>query len=74
MKEYDFNFKDIVKFASDVIIVTKAHPINTPGPEIVYVNKAFTDLTFGIALMGDVNIQCVFRNKEEAIAWLLQKA
>lgn len=41
----DFDFKDIVECAEDVIIVTKAHPIDEPGPEIVYVNKAFTDLT-----------------------------
>jgi len=45
MKEFDFNFRDIVEFAKDVVIVTKAHPINEPGPEIVYVNKAFTELT-----------------------------
>jgi diguanylate cyclase (GGDEF)-like protein/PAS domain S-box-containing protein len=45
MEEFDFNFKDIVDFAKDVIIVTKSFPINEPGPEIVYVNKAFTDLT-----------------------------
>ncbi len=43
--DFDFNFKDIVELATDVIIVTKAFPINAPGPEIVYVNKAFTDLT-----------------------------
>jgi diguanylate cyclase (GGDEF)-like protein/PAS domain S-box-containing protein len=45
MEEFEFNFKDIVDFAKDVIIVTKAFPINEPGPEIVYVNKAFTELT-----------------------------
>lgn len=45
MKEFDFNFKDIVEFAKDVIIVTKSFPLNEPGPEIVYVNKAFTELT-----------------------------
>jgi len=45
MKEFDFNFRDIVEFAKDVILVTKAHPIDEPGPEIVYVNKAFTELT-----------------------------
>ena len=45
MKEYDFNFKDIVESARDVIIVTRASPLDEPGPEIVYVNKAFTDLT-----------------------------
>ena len=45
MKKYDFNFKDIVASAKDVIIVTKAFPIDAPGPEIVYVNKAFSDLT-----------------------------
>jgi diguanylate cyclase (GGDEF)-like protein/PAS domain S-box-containing protein len=45
MKKFDFNFKDIVENAKDVIIVTKSFPINEPGPEIVYVNKAFTELT-----------------------------
>jgi diguanylate cyclase (GGDEF)-like protein/PAS domain S-box-containing protein len=45
MKEYDFKFRDIVEFAKDVIIVTKSQPIDAPGPEIVYVNKAFTELT-----------------------------
>lgn len=41
----DFNFKDIVEAAKDVIIVTKAFPLDHPGPEIVYVNEAFTRLT-----------------------------
>ncbi len=45
MKEYDFSFRDIVEYAKDVVVVTKASPINEPGPEIVYVNKAFTELT-----------------------------
>ncbi|WP_299874466.1 diguanylate cyclase [uncultured Cocleimonas sp.] len=45
MKEFDFNFKDIVDFANDVIIVTNADQINIPGPEIVYVNQAFTELS-----------------------------
>ena len=45
MKKYDFDFQAIVEAAKDVIIVTKASPIVSPGPEIVYVNKAFTELT-----------------------------
>jgi len=45
MKTYNFDFQAIVEAAKDVIIVTKAHPISEPGPEIVYVNKAFTELT-----------------------------
>jgi len=45
MSEYDFDFKDIVDFAKDVILVTRSDPIDEPGPEIVYVNKAFTELT-----------------------------
>ena len=45
MTSFDFNFKDIINEASDVVVVTKASPINSPGPEIVYVNKAFTKLT-----------------------------
>ncbi len=38
-------FFDIVDQANDVIIVTKNDTIDPPGPEIVYVNKAFTKLT-----------------------------
>lgn len=45
MKKYDFSFMDIVENAKDVIVVTRAEPIDEPGPEIVYVNKAFTELT-----------------------------
>ena len=45
MQEYDFDFKDIVEYAKDIIIVTKADLIEEPGPEIIYVNKAFTELT-----------------------------
>ena len=45
MSGFDFNFKDIIDEAHDVIVVTKATPISAPGPEIVYVNKAFTELT-----------------------------
>jgi len=45
MSAFDFNFKDIIDEANDVIVVTKAEPIDSPGPEIVYVNKAFTQLT-----------------------------
>ena len=29
----------------DVVIVTKTHPLDEPGPEIVYVNEAFTKVT-----------------------------
>lgn len=38
-------FFDIVDQANDVIIVTKADTLDPPGPEIIYVNKAFTQLT-----------------------------
>lgn len=41
----DFSFRDIVELAQDVVIVTKATPLEAPGPEIVYVNPAFTQLT-----------------------------
>jgi hypothetical protein len=33
MKEFDFNFKGIVEFAKDVILVTKSDSIEEPGPE-----------------------------------------
>jgi diguanylate cyclase (GGDEF)-like protein/PAS domain S-box-containing protein len=45
MNTFDFSFQQIVDAANDVVIVTKADPIDPPGPEIVYVNKAFTELT-----------------------------
>lgn len=45
MAKFDFSFQQIVESARDIVIVTKAHPLDEPGPEIVYVNKAFTDLT-----------------------------
>ena len=41
----DFSLEDIVKFANDIVIVTEASPLDEPGPRIVYVNEAFTDLT-----------------------------
>ncbi|PWQ98183.1 PAS domain-containing protein [Leucothrix pacifica] len=45
MNEFCFDFKDVVEEAGDIIVITKAYPYTLPGPEIVYVNKAFTDLT-----------------------------
>jgi len=45
MSNFEFDFSKIVECAQDVIIVTKAFPIKPPGPEIVYVNTAFTKLT-----------------------------
>lgn len=45
MLEFDFDFESIVQHAKDIVIVTKALPIDCPGPEIVYVNRAFTNLT-----------------------------
>lgn len=45
MMDENFSFRDIVELAQDVVIVTKAEPLDSPGPEIVYVNPAFTRLT-----------------------------
>ena len=45
MSEFCFDFKDVVEEAGDIIVITKAFPYSFPGPEIVYVNQAFTDLT-----------------------------
>ncbi|WP_159084301.1 GGDEF domain-containing protein [Dongshaea marina] len=45
MQRFNFNFEAIVHNARDVIVVTKAAPLDDPGPEIVYVNHAFTQLT-----------------------------
>lgn len=44
-QNYPFRFQTIVDSARDVVIVTKASPLSLPGPEIVYVNDAFTKLT-----------------------------
>ncbi|MDF1760906.1 MAG: diguanylate cyclase [Coxiellaceae bacterium] len=35
----------IIDQTNDIILVTKASPIEAPGPEIIYVNAAFTRLT-----------------------------
>jgi len=45
MSGSDFDFSAIVQHAKDIVIVTKAHPLNDPGPEIVYVNEAFIEKT-----------------------------
>ncbi|UZR97987.1 PAS domain S-box protein [Chondrinema litorale] len=38
-------YEDIVKNTSDGIIVTKAEPLHSPGPEIIYVNMATEKMT-----------------------------
>jgi len=43
--EKDFSLEDVVRFANDIVIVTEAYPLDPPGPKIVYVNQAFTNLT-----------------------------
>lgn len=45
MAKEKVDFQAIVEAAQDVIVVTKATPLDEPGPEIVYVNQAFTELT-----------------------------
>jgi diguanylate cyclase (GGDEF)-like protein/PAS domain S-box-containing protein len=45
MTKYKFSFESIVANTNDIVIVTKADQMNEPGPEIVYVNDAFSDLT-----------------------------
>ncbi|XOV78116.1 MAG: diguanylate cyclase [Aestuariibacter sp.] len=41
-----FSFQDIVENTQDIVIVTEANDINYPtGPKIIYVNKAFEELT-----------------------------
>jgi len=45
MNQFGFSFRNIVDSANDIVIITKAFPIDPPGPEIVYVNRAFTELT-----------------------------
>ena len=34
-----------MEHASDIVVVTEAEPLDEPGPRIVYVNQAFTELT-----------------------------
>jgi PAS domain S-box-containing protein len=43
--ETEFSIGDIVRSTNDIVIVTEAHPLEEPGPRIVYVNDAFTRLT-----------------------------
>ena len=38
-------FRQFVDVAQDIVVITEAEPLDEPGPRIVYVNKAFTDLT-----------------------------
>lgn len=45
MENTDFPFKEIIERVNDVVVITNAAPINYPGPEIVYVNSAFSRLT-----------------------------
>lgn len=45
MTRFDFSFRQIVESTNDIVIVTRADPLDPPGPEIVYVNRAFTELT-----------------------------
>jgi diguanylate cyclase (GGDEF)-like protein/PAS domain S-box-containing protein len=40
-----FSFEQVVASANDVVIVTRAQPLDNTGPEVVYVNAAFTRLT-----------------------------
>ena len=37
--------ESVVIRANDAVLITKARPVNDPGPEIVYVNDAFTRMT-----------------------------
>jgi diguanylate cyclase (GGDEF)-like protein/PAS domain S-box-containing protein len=43
--ERGFSFEQILAETSDAVIVTRAEPIDPPGPVIEYVNAAFTRLT-----------------------------
>ena len=45
MSKLNFDFSAIVQNAKDVVIVTKSFPIDDLGPEIIYVNDAFTETT-----------------------------
>lgn len=45
MPTLDYLFRQVIEATNDVIVITKADPVEPPGPEIVYVNKAFERLT-----------------------------
>lgn len=45
MANFDFSFQDIIDSAQYLVVVTQSIPLEDPGPEIVYVNRAFTQLT-----------------------------
>ena len=38
-------YKSVIENANDIILITEAAPINSPGPKIKYANKAFERLT-----------------------------
>jgi PAS domain S-box-containing protein len=38
-------FKSVITNSTDVVLITEATPIDSPGPRILYVNEAFTKLT-----------------------------
>ncbi|ARB93015.1 PAS domain-containing protein [Legionella longbeachae] len=46
MSDKKIPFKKVIEYAHDMVIITKAGNINPPnGPEIIYVNPAFTKIT-----------------------------
>jgi len=38
-------FSEAIEHISDAVVITRAEPLDEPGPEIIYVNQAFVDLT-----------------------------
>lgn len=38
-------FSEAIEQIDDAIVITRAEPLDEPGPEIIYVNQAFVDLT-----------------------------
>lgn len=37
--------ESVITNSTDAVLITEAEPINSPGPKIVYVNEAFTNMT-----------------------------
>ncbi|HEV7367963.1 PAS domain-containing protein, partial [Arenibaculum sp.] len=37
--------RQVVRLTNDAVMITAAHPLDEPGPAIVYVNEAFERLT-----------------------------
>lgn len=44
-EEHQYLLQSVITNAKDTVVITEADQINAPGPAIIYVNEAFTELT-----------------------------